>query len=87
AALTAVEMASRLAKGQAIGSMFVTDPQMSEYQLYQEAKHARETRETEVAAIKAAKAKAAGRLRGRAVVEGMPRGQPPRSQSDAGPAQ
>ena len=41
-ALTAAQMAERLAKGQEIGSMFVTDPQMSEYQYYQLAKKERE---------------------------------------------
>lgn len=55
AALTAAEMASRLAKGQEIGSMFVTDPQPGEYQLYLAAKAAREAKEAE----RAAKAKAA----------------------------
>ncbi|MEO7541476.1 MAG: hypothetical protein ABIS66_05945 [Sphingomicrobium sp.] len=82
AALTAIEMASRLAKGQEIGSMFVTDPQMSDYQLYQEAKRTREAREAEAAAVKAAKAKAAGQVHGKAVVEGS---QPPATQG--GPAQ
>ena len=55
AALTAAEMAARLAKGQEIGSMFVTDPHPTEYQLYLEAKQRREAKE----AVKAAKAKAA----------------------------
>ena len=55
AAATAAEMADRLSKGQEIGSMFVTDPQPSEYQLYLEAKKEREAKE----AAKAAKAKAA----------------------------
>ena len=50
AALTAAEMASRLAKGQEIGSMFVTDPEPSEYQLYLAAKAAREAKEAEKAA-------------------------------------
>jgi hypothetical protein len=59
AALTAAEMAARLAKGQEIGSMFVTDPQPTEYQLYLEAKRAREAKEAEAAAAKAAKVKAA----------------------------
>ena len=54
AAATAAEMAERLAKGQEIGSMFVTDPQPTEYQLYKEAKARREAEEAE----KAAKAKA-----------------------------
>ena len=57
AALTAVEMAQRLAKGQEVGSMFVTVPQPSVYQLYQMAKARREAEEAEKAA--AAKAKAA----------------------------
>lgn len=59
AALTAAEMAARLAKGQEIGSMFVTDPQPTEYQLYLEAKRRREAREAEARAAAAAKAKAA----------------------------
>jgi hypothetical protein len=54
AAATAAEMADRLAKGQEIGSMFVTDPQPTEYELYKEAKAEREAREAE----KVAKAKA-----------------------------
>jgi hypothetical protein len=58
AALTAAEIAARLARGQEIGSLFVTDPQPSEYQLYVEAKREREAREAEAAA---AKAKAAAR--------------------------
>ena len=59
AALTAAEMAQRLAKGQEIGSMFVTDPQPSEYQLYQMAKARREAEEAEKAATAKAKATAA----------------------------
>jgi hypothetical protein len=58
AALTAGEMASRLAKGQEIGSMFITDPHPSEYQLYQEFKREREAKEAEKKAKAAAKAKA-----------------------------
>ena len=54
AALTAAEMAKRLAAGKEVGSMFVTDPHPSEYQLYQAAKARREAEE----AVKAAKAKA-----------------------------
>jgi hypothetical protein len=57
AALTAAEMASRAAKGQEIGSMFITDPHPSEYQLYLAAKKRREAKEAEAAA-KAAQAKA-----------------------------
>jgi hypothetical protein len=59
AALTAVQMAQRLASGKEIGSMFVTDPNPSEYQLYQEAKQEREAREAQQAAQAAAKAAAA----------------------------
>ena len=58
-ALTAAQMAERLAKGQEIGSMFVTDPHPSEYQLYVEAKKRRESKEEEKAAAKKAKEKAA----------------------------
>jgi hypothetical protein len=57
AALTAAEMAERLAKGEEVGSMFVTDPHPSEYQLYLMAKDKREAEEAEKAA--AAKAKSA----------------------------
>ena len=55
AAATAAEMADRLSKGEEIGSMFVTDPQTTEYQYYQQAKKEREAKE---AAKKAAEAKA-----------------------------
>jgi len=48
-ALTAAQMAERLSKGQEIGSMFVTDPQMNEYQYYQAAKHEREKLDGEAA--------------------------------------
>ena len=48
-ALTAAQMAERLAKGQEIGSLFVTDPQMTEYQYYQMARHEREKLEGEAA--------------------------------------
>jgi hypothetical protein len=53
AALTAAQMAERLGKGQEIGSMFVTDPHPSEYQLYKMAKARREAQEAEKAAAKA----------------------------------
>jgi hypothetical protein len=46
-ALTAAQMADRLSKGQEIGSMFRTDPQMSEYEYYQLAKAERERAEVE----------------------------------------
>jgi len=57
AALTAAQMAKRVAEGKEIGSMFKTDPHPTEYQLYLMAKARREQREAEEAA--AAKAKAA----------------------------
>lgn len=66
AALTAVEMAQRAAKGQEIGSMFVTDPQPSEYQRYQMAKARREAEE---AARAAQKAKAAAEAAGKGTVD------------------
>jgi hypothetical protein len=50
AATTLATMADRLSKGQEIGSMFVTDPQKSEYQLYVDAKKRREAKEAEAAA-------------------------------------
>jgi len=68
AALTAAEMAARLATGKEIGSLFVTDPQPTEYQLYVEAKRRREAREAEAAA--AAKAKAAAQVRAKAKAAG-----------------
>ena len=61
AALTAAQIAERLAKGQEVGSMFVTDPRPSEYQLYQMAKERREAEQAQKAADdtqKAAEAKA-----------------------------
>ena len=59
AAATLAKMADRLSKGQEIGSMFITDPQPTEYQLYLQAKHDREAREAEAAAKAKAKAIAA----------------------------
>lgn len=60
AATTFATMAQRLASGQEIGSMFVTDPHPDEYQLYVAAKKRREAREAEAAVAAAvAKAKAA----------------------------
>lgn len=56
AALTAAEMAERLAKGQEVGSMFKTDPHPSEYQLYQMAKARREAEEAKKVAMEKAKA-------------------------------
>jgi len=58
AALTAAELAKRLAAGQEVGSMFLTDPHPDEYHLYLAAKARREAEEEQKAA--AAKAKASG---------------------------
>jgi hypothetical protein len=59
AAATLGKMADRISKGQEIGSLFVTDPQLSEYQYYQLAKKEREAKEAAAAAkAKAAAAKA-----------------------------
>jgi hypothetical protein len=49
-ALTAAEMAKRVAKGEEVGSMFKTDPNPTEYQLYLTAKAQREQEELEKAA-------------------------------------
>lgn len=61
AAATAAEMADRLSKGQEIGSMFKTEPTLSEYQLYLEAKKRREAKEAEAAALAKAKVDAAAK--------------------------
>jgi hypothetical protein len=53
AAATAAEMAARLAKGQEVGSMFVTDPHPDEYHLYLMAKARREAEEKARAAAAA----------------------------------
>lgn len=50
AAAVAAEMGKRLATGQEVGTMFVTDPHPSEYQLYLMAKARREAAEAEKAA-------------------------------------
>ena len=62
AAVTAAEMAKRVAEGKEIGSMFVTDPHPNEYQLYLMAKARREARERAEAAAKKAKAAAEGKV-------------------------
>jgi hypothetical protein len=49
-ALTAAEMAKRVANGEEVGSMFKTDPNPTEYQLYLMAKAQREQEELEKAA-------------------------------------
>jgi hypothetical protein len=56
AVATAAEMAERLAKGEDVGSMFVTDPQPTEYQLYLEAKKRRAAKAAEAAAQSVRKA-------------------------------
>jgi hypothetical protein len=68
AALTAAEMAKRLAKGQEVGSMFLTDPHPDEYHLYLMAKERREAEEAQKAA--AAKAKSDGNAQTQAPAEG-----------------
>ena len=50
AALVAAQMLAKAAKGENVGKMFVTDPQLTEYQLYQQAKNEREEKEAEAAA-------------------------------------
>jgi len=59
AAITAVTMAEKAAKGENVGDMFVTDPHPSEYQLYIMAKKRREAREAEEKAEARVKARAA----------------------------
>lgn len=59
AALTAAEMARRLAKGQEVGSMFLTDPQPDEYHRYLAAKERREAEDAQKAADAKARAAAA----------------------------
>lgn len=59
-ALTAAEMAKRIATGEEVGSMFVTDPNPTEYQLYMMAKARREAEEAERIAAEA-REKAAAR--------------------------
>jgi len=59
AALTAAEMAAKLARGVSIASMFVTTPEASEYDLYLAAKRRREAEEAAAAAQAAAKLRAA----------------------------
>jgi hypothetical protein len=59
AAITAVTMVERAAKGENVGEMFITDPHPSEYQLYQMAKKRREAQEAEEKAEAQAKARAA----------------------------
>ncbi|MBA3511084.1 hypothetical protein [Sphingomonas sp.] len=57
AAMVLGTMATKAIRGENVGKMFITRPEPTEYELYQEAKRAREAKEAEAAA--AAKAKAA----------------------------
>ncbi len=69
AAMTAAEMAKRVAEGKEIGSMFQTTPEPTEYDLYKEAKRRREAKEAAAAAkAKAAKAPPPADLTARATV-------------------
>ena len=61
AALTAMQMADKLSRGESIGGMFVTTPEPTEYDLYVAAKRRREAEEAAAAAKAAAKAKSAAR--------------------------
>jgi hypothetical protein len=56
AAITAVTMATKAAKGENVGKMFVTDPEPDEYQLYERARREREAKEAEAAALARANA-------------------------------
>lgn len=58
AALTAVQMATKALQGENVGGMFVTNPEMSEYEHYVAAKRQREAAEAAAAAKAASKAKA-----------------------------
>ena len=53
AAIAAVQMVAKAAKGEDVGKMFQTDKNLSEYELYLLAKAEREAREEEEAAAKA----------------------------------
>jgi hypothetical protein len=69
AAATIGEIADRLSKGKEIGSIFVTEPQMTEYQYYQAATKEREAKEAAAKAKKAAAARAAASAGASAAVE------------------
>jgi hypothetical protein len=82
AAITAVTMAQRLAKGEEIGSMFITDPQPDEYQLYVEIKHRREAEEAAAKAKAKAAAPAAATTAATMRAPAAPPDSPPAAQSD-----
>ena len=69
AALTAVEMASRLSRGENVGEMFVTRPEASEYELYIAAKRQREAAEAEAAAALKSAAKTAAKADAKAAAK------------------
>ncbi|MFL6734589.1 MAG: hypothetical protein ACJ8EY_07825 [Sphingomicrobium sp.] len=48
-AMAAGKMADRAARGESVGNMFITNPQMSEYELYVAAKREREAKEADAA--------------------------------------
>jgi hypothetical protein len=77
-AATAAEVSQRLAKGQEVGSVFVTDPHPSEYQLYLRSKKEREEKEADkAAAIALAKARARPPATAPAVPPSPPQQDPP----------
>ena len=59
AAVVLATMAQKAVKGENVGQMFITDPQVTEYDLYKAAKAEREAKEAEAAAAEKAKAAAA----------------------------
>jgi hypothetical protein len=69
AAATIGEITDRLSKGKEIGSIFVTEPQMTEYQYYQAAKKEREAKEAAAKAKKAAAARTAASAGASAAVQ------------------
>lgn len=75
-AATAAKIGDRLAKGQEVGSVFVTNPQTSDYGYFQQAKKEREDRER-AAAAKAVKDAAEAKLAAaKAAQENSPSKQP-----------
>ena len=70
AAMVLGTMATKAVRGENVGKMFVTTPEPTEYELYQEAKRAREAKQGDAAAE--AKAKAARAAVGRAKPEPGP---------------
>ncbi len=56
AAMVLGTMATKAVRGENVGKMFITTPEPTEYELYQEAKRAREAKQAEAAAASKAKA-------------------------------